>query len=483
MGKTLAKTTGDVAGTGVKVLLDSSSTVSKVAWDTLTTADKIVQDTANVILQVRDDTLTTSVHAAGLAVSPAAADAVLEFATKVFTAASASAIVDTILGVIHRSLEALTQSLSGAALILRDIYTNDANKVTTSYILNNLPALFLFLYDLIKPENVIPGFAPAVNGVVGGGVLGGSNPYNELDLEQEVNRNALVYQAQRLALSLVEILRLGRDYMPQRKLEDIKINVKLRSDFGGGDKPPEPTYTSKLGGDLVSRANEKWLFVNGIANELVWFEASCNKVRDRFGREVKGVFNRSDGFLWDLVECAGERSAAESNKLIERTESSRAAQTVLGKELESALWPEKGTPPEKVVMIAHSQGCLLLRLVLQDMVQRYGEGSPKRNDMKERLRVFTFANPSIDWRVIDDGTKQPLSSYAKITEHFAHELDFVARLGVATHQRTGYGDDVVFYSTNGRGHLFGAHYPLEAGAYEQGAESKLLRAVDGNEIS
>jgi len=432
--------------------------------------------------------LITWVRAASLAIIKRAADEFLKLATDEFTAASDSAIVDAIVGIVCRTVEALTQSLSGAALIWRGIFTNRTTGNTLDFILNRLPVLLSFLYDLGRPGTVLSESAPesAVDSVVeskGGEFPGQDNPYDELDLRQAVNQHAVVYQVQRIALTLVAVLKLGRQYVQPSGLGDLQMNVSLRSDFDKDGNPPEPTYTSKLGkAQAPPRLSEKWLFINGIANEQVWFRQSCDKIRDKFQREIRGIYNRSDGILWDLIECAGEHSMAELKDVVQRTQSSQAAQEVLERELRDALWPSSGSPPEKVVMIAHSQGCLLLRLVLQALVEDDPNGSQRRKDMKERLRVFTFGNPSIDWQVID-GTEQALSEYAKVTEHFAHKVDFVALLGVVSYRDTGYGSESVFYSKGGRGHLFGAHYPLEAKAYEEGGRSELLKAVNGREIA
>jgi hypothetical protein len=491
---TLVKVTGDGAGTVTNVLSNSSSTVYKVVKDTMSTADKIALDTKTTVLKVKDDTLATGVHAASRALSSRAADDFLKYATDVFTVADDAAVVDAILQVIQRSLEAMTQSLSGAALLWRAIFTNGTNEDTLGFILNHLYDLLQFLYDLVKPGNVVPRF-PAAGGVIEGnadGFPGRDNPYNEFDLRQKENRHAIIYQVQRVALTLIAILKIGREHVLPSGLGDLKMNVSLRSDFTRDGKPPRSTYVSRLVGLPASPPNEKWLFINGIANEFVWFQRSCDKIRDTFKREVKGIYNRSDGILWDLIECCGEHSAATvgnaKNDLIERTRSSKAAQDILKRELRDALWPVDRSAPDKVVMIAHSQGCLLLRLVLQTLVNEKPRGSQQRDsqqmDMKERLRVFTFGNPSIDWGVID-GKMRSLSEYAKATEHFAHKADFVAMLGVVTHrgdQDSGYDDDSVFYSTEGKGHLFGAHYPLGADAYNNGAQSTLLRAVDGGAI-
>ncbi|KAB5513143.1 hypothetical protein GE09DRAFT_1163617 [Coniochaeta sp. 2T2.1] len=434
--------------------------------------------------------LTSSIVAMAkipVALSIRTADAILKFATLVFTAAGDATVVDLVLGVIGHSLEATGRSLGEASQVWRGIFTNSTNEATLRYALDHLYELIRFLYDLFKPGNVIPRF-PAADGTIENGAVefpGRDNPYNELDLRQAVNRRAIIYQVNRVLLTLSIILKKGRESASEG-LERLEINASLPSDFDQDGNPPPPTYLSRLVSSPGRWTNQKWLFVNGVANEFVWFQLSCDKIRDTFGREVKGIYNRSDGILWDLIECAGEHSAAGKNDLIERTPSSKAAEEILKRELTDALWPVSGAAPNKVVMIAHSQGCMILRLALQTLVKET-KNSDRRSQMKERLRVFTFGNPSIDWRVVDaTETERSLSDYAKITEHFAHLADFVARVGVVGHrydQDSGYGEQSVFISKNGKAHLFGAHYPLGAEAYENGTNAKLFEAVGGEEIA
>ncbi|KAF5702868.1 hypothetical protein FMUND_13294 [Fusarium mundagurra] len=410
----------------------------------------------------------------------------LILAMKVFVAAGDTQVVDAILQVINRSLEAMTQSLSGAALIWRAIFTNGINKPSLNFILNHLPELGQFLYDLIRPGTVLGRF-PSPDGAtetLDAEFPGTDNPYNELGLWLPENRNAVVCQAQRVVLTIVAILKMGRGKIP-KGLDDVQLNVSLRSDFDANANPPSPTYISALQGGPPSPPNEKWLFINGIANEFFWFQRSCDKIRDTFNREVTGVYNRSDGILWDFIECCGERTGGEPNTLIERTQSSKAAQKALEQELRASLWPAADEVPDKVVMIAHSQGCLVLRLALQTLVTETPRGSPQRRIIKERLRIFTFGNPSIDWKVID-GTEQPLSKYVHTTEHFANETDFVAMLGVVMHRDdrgSGYDPNMIFYSKTGKAHLFGAHYSLGVDAYHGGENSQLLKAVNGTKIA
>ncbi|KAL8354990.1 hypothetical protein RB601_000676 [Gaeumannomyces tritici] len=476
----------------------------------LSTADRVVLDPNGTLRKFRDGARATMARASSL---------LLGYAVGVFAAAADWAGVDVIVKVAHRpldavraslggaavtvkvarrSLDAVGESLVGAAVIVTAIYSNCTNKDTLHFILHKLPELLRFLYDLVRPGTVIPGFLAAGDGGVieeetmdGSLFPGAYNPYDELDLGQDKNRRAVVYQLLRVALSLVAILEAGRAHPTPKELPGLRMNTRLGSDFEEDGMPPSPTYDSRLaemgggGGGSATTSDERWLFVNGIANERVWFQGSCDKIRDTFQRDVRGVYNRSDGFLWDLIECAGERSAAAAgrchNELIQRTKSSTSAQKELKAELERALWPPADDPPAKVVMIAHSQGCLLLRLVLQTLVLECGH--TRRADMRQRLRVFTFGNPCVDWRVaVDGGTGRFLSEYAWVTEHFAHTADFVARLGVVGHQ-PGYDKDSVFYSKGGKGHLFGAHYPLGMGSYHNGKKSVLLKAVSGDPIA
>jgi len=99
-------------------------------------------------------------------------------------------------------------------------------------------------------------------------------------------------------------------------------------------------------------------------------------------------------------------------------------------------------------MVAHSQGCLLLRLALEALVSMGMDVL-----MKERLYIFTFGNPSIHWKIETDG--RALSNFTARTEHFANERDFVAQLGVIAKRGGSYsGEDRVFIRKGSGGHLF-----------------------------
>ena len=482
---TVAKITTDTAGTGSKVLSDVAGSASKIKDAALSTSEKIAQDTQNLACKVSDDTLTTTVHAANHVLSSLAANTLLKYATDVYSTAGDVEVVDAILQIASRSVKAMGRSLGGAALIWKAIFTNHTNEDHLRFIMDHLYDLFRFLYDVVRPGTVISEPQSMNDAAVGSRpewYPATVNPFNELDLRHAANRYAVIHQVQRFALTLVKILKLAREQIPPSGLHAIPISFSLQNE---DENPPPPTYISKLERGLQSPERETWLFVNGIANEYVWFQRSCDKIRDTFKRDVKGIYNRTDGILWDLIETFGEHSSVRTNELLERTQSSKAAQRLLERELRDAVWPADGRDPGKVVMIAHSQGCLVLRLALQTLVVENPGGSQRRMEMKQRLRIFTFANPGIDWRVMD-GAEHSLSEYASLTEHFTHEADFVAVLGIVTHwadRGSGYDEDSIFFSKEGRGHLFGAHYPLRAEAYENGNNSELLKAVKGNKIA
>ena len=253
--------------------------------------------------------------------------------------------------------------------------------------------------------------------------------------------------------------------------------------------------------DRVKVKNEKWFFINGIATEPFWLHLACKKLAIWSSRDITGVYNRGDGILWDLIECAGERddhgvgSITSQNDLIQRTMSSVLAEQSLQNQLEAALQTPIEGPGSysNIVMIAHSQGCLILRLALEKLIEVHDDGSDIRTAMLRRLYVFTFGNPSVNWQFKNG---RQLSSYVRCTEHFANEKDFVAKLGVLNpHTRLGYGTDEIFVNKQPDwiGHLFGTQYSLDpnhygnrdapAGANPTGQNSWLLRCRNGAPVS
>ena len=384
--------------------------------------------------------------ATGLGVTVGLADTVLESARDYFLAGTAKVVTDLVFQAISHTLKAMTLNLANLLNIFTEVFSEASEPLC--YVWKNRSDFLKFLIDLAEAVR----FSKTDD-----------SRYNEWDMTSTNNRYAIVYQLQRLALSFIFFL----SNKGSIKLENLEMNTMLNSDFPNGIALP-PTVPAKL-----NKSKERWLFVNGICGEYHWLELSCNKLRDRFKKEITGVFNRSDGIIWDLIECAGERHLENQKTLLQRTKSSMDAQNILEKELINALWPSTKKATHQVVMIAHSQGCLLLRLVLQNILKKY-KRKTQRDDIKNRLSIFTFGNPSIDWKV-NDGSES-LHGYMKRTEHFANREDFVAKLGILNSynfEERGYLRQHVFISEC-KGHWFGSQYSLSKDDYHEGRNSTLL---------
>ncbi|KAJ0420680.1 hypothetical protein BJY00DRAFT_323709 [Aspergillus carlsbadensis] len=300
--------------------------------------------------------------------------------------------------------------------------------------------------------------------------------FNELDFSVFKNQHAAICQIQRLALSIVYILQhlfkpvaLGDiDMSGQTKLQSDR-GIGLRETYStgrGAQSNGEPDDTKDLDKKKlnptarahVDHNEEKWLFVNGIGGELFWLQLACDKLRAMFYREVTGVFNRGDGLLWDLVECAGQRSSYVPDPGPDS----------------ATLRTDVDGVNSHTIMIAHSQGCLLLRRVLEDLIESATTDPGLSHKMQTRLCVFTFASPSLHWKTQKSHPNPPhnldgtyLSSHVLRTEHFANRRDFVAQLGVLS-KDSDYGRDEVFINEDEDwiGHFFGTQYSLEPNLYE-----------------
>jgi hypothetical protein len=428
-------------------------------------------------------------------------DGILEIAWNVFKRATQKAILKTVAVILKTTFFALIGYIGPVDSIWNAIIDNPANQELFDTLKKDWWKVARFFVDLLEPMKRFVR-ADSKDGTPIPGADAWNN-YNELDMSQAMNRHAVLSQIQRFFKSIIEVFRqkdldLGRFEMDTRLVDTdthedaVTITALKRKD----DKVQRP---------------ETWLFVNGIAGEYYWNHLACSKIQDFFfdqdkhpeddsketqarRTQIKGVFNRSDGILWDLVECAGERTpeANAARRLSSRTRSSRDAQKALSIALRAALLDSKKSRKD-IIMIAHSQGCLLLRLTLEEI----HADKQLKDVMSHHLHVSTFGNPAYDWDV---------HAYVASTEHFANELDFVAKLGVLR-QYSSDGDQntkndmtycsqcesglsrdkkhllespkqLIFVNNKKQsGHLFGSQYSLQAKDYDcinDEADSALL---------
>ncbi|KAK5660204.1 hypothetical protein OQA88_13677 [Cercophora sp. LCS_1] len=383
-------------------------------------------------------------------------------------------------------LLAIINSFGELPIIRNGILSNGINGPTLELVWRQRVELVTFIVDLVECAKGL------VNADGSGSVNALEQPYNELDITQAMNRHGMICQLQRLVKSLVTIFQTSMKVQNLASI-DMTSNTTLESDLLPTPLVPLTHHIQVAPPALpgvTPIVDEDWFFVNGIGGEHHWLDLACKKLADAYGRQVVGIFNRGDGLLWDLVECAGQRtdreagSSTSQDSLIQATMSSVAAQEALYARLKSTLEPPSTKP---VVMVAHSQGCLVLRLALQQLITDGGQGMIDK--MQKRLYVFTFGNPSINWIFEHSGQPSEPDDLFRRTEHFANGTDFVAGLGVlkppvatdagAAVVSNGYPANVVYVNNRWKGHLFGAQYSLNPDDYTGAEPSWLLLCTPG----
>jgi len=440
-------------------------------------------------------------------------DGILETAWNIFREATQKAVLTTITVIFKTIICAMIGYMGPVDSIWKAIVDNPANQELLETLKKDWWKVTCFLVDILEPIKQFvsaeshDGMPPPA--------ASAWNQYNELDLSQPMNRHAVISQVQRFFKSIIEVFR-------QKDLDVARFDMSTRLETDSMRSVVMTTVLQReeasVEGVGVAETAESWIFVNGIAGEFFWNNLSVQKLQDFFfdpdqpedtSDKIKsrrttltGIFNRSEGIFWDLIECVSECRPQDTNignmannlfskaTLSSRTASSREAQGQLSQVLRDAL-SDSATSKRDIIMVAHSQGCLLLRLTIEQI--HLDADSELRDIMHSHLRVFTFGNPAYDWDV---------HAYTASTEHFANELDYVAKLGVLRKfssdpneaakneleycSRCRAGDDkhllmpkqLVFVNNRHQtGHLFASQYSLQARDYDcvdMQSESRLL---------
>lgn len=135
-----------------------------------------------------------------------------------------------------------------------------------------------------------------------------------------MNRHAVLRQIQRFLISILNVFR-------QKDLSIGEFEMDTRLETDTKEVLLITRTVLKRKNDNV-RSAELWLFVNDIGGEFYWNHLAVSKIQDFFfdvdnpednsedadarRTQIKSVFNRSDGILWDMIECVIE-SQSESN--------------------------------------------------------------------------------------------------------------------------------------------------------------------------
>jgi hypothetical protein len=188
---------------------------------------------------------------------------------------------------------------------------------------------------------------------------------------------------------------------------------------------PHLPYEVPEHGQMI-QDNEIWFFLNGICTNRSVLRLNGKALADLFQRKIHLMHNPSDGIVLDLLECLAGRTLQPISTL----------ESSVSHILEDAL-----NSHNKVVLIAHSQGGIITAGALHKLAQRL---SGSRARLLKKLEVYTFASAA---------TEQDFPQI--YSEHFIHDRDYVARIGVAGTPDQFSGR---FFHYDASGHLMNAHY-------------------------
>ncbi|KAL8947282.1 MAG: hypothetical protein Q9222_006419 [Ikaeria aurantiellina] len=193
--------------------------------------------------------------------------------------------------------------------------------------------------------------------------------------------------------------------------------------------------------------HEQWIFINGICTGYSGLQENVDRIALLFGRNVLGIHNQSYGFLSDLMEC-----------LLQRCLSYDTLDVRIAYEYVKSYLTNPDV--EKVVLIGHSQGGIIVSMVLDHLFPELPA------EIMGKLEVYTFGSAASHFHnppVSSSSLLHPSASRDTIPhiEHYANEYDMVPRWGVlyaiSSLLTNRYAGDV-FVRMGATGHLFVPHY-------------------------
>ncbi|KHT61600.1 hypothetical protein RJ45_22070 [Photobacterium gaetbulicola] len=218
--------------------------------------------------------------------------------------------------------------------------------------------------------------------------------------------------------------------------------------------------------------NEKWFFINGICTSKDMAKINACMLSYIFGRPVTPLHNPTNGITPDVFEAIIGRDFDKYTNI------ARTAKNLIWRELQKLKFQidDSNTHtkhPKKVVVIGHSQGGIIISNVVGQLILEHN-----KDPLLNFLEVYTFASAHDEYPSF--GTNEAPSCYQPpLTEHFANDEDFVARLGVL-HEHTHNKGEI--YLKKGAGHLLNYHYLIDflSGKYDAEGQSHLSKLRNSN---
>jgi len=245
-------------------------------------------------------------------------------------------------------------------------------------------------------------------------------------------------------------------------------------------------------GGTYSFPDEHWFFINGIATNEDVAKLKSAYLAHLFHRPVTVIQNATNSLALDLFECVIGKGFTRRPDAADRLSMTEPAWRATAAILEAL----NADCTRRVVVIAHSQGTIIManvllavsralrrdthkqwdaftnqlmgspdtqtRKILRDSIAHSlasltGVGKGDTYERLSKLEIYTFANCADRMRHVYPSGKIPYM------EHFANEMDLVARLGVLSPQRGIEGakisiDGPVFERKGAWGHLLNEHY-------------------------
>lgn len=204
--------------------------------------------------------------------------------------------------------------------------------------------------------------------------------------------------------------------------------------LAAAQRPPSECCYAGASELVGAYPTERWYFINGICTDQHWLQLNCQQLEAVFERPVVGIYNETNGIVVDIIESFAQRN------LNFPTQAARDAADFIRQDIRKGV--------NKVVLIGHSQGGIIVSIVLQLL---------NRNELAKLSAVFTFACAA-------DEFPNPRPK-GLVIEHYANRNDLVAELGVLHfHQRPTY-QGRLFVAERG-GHLLNTFYSLDPDDYQ-----------------
>jgi len=214
-------------------------------------------------------------------------------------------------------------------------------------------------------------------------------------------------------------------------------------------------------------------FVNGIATTPHWLGLNCTRLANHYGTACIGVFNPCYGLLLDLIECVVQRNFNIRTTIVRQT-----AERI----------QERLDAGEEVLLIGHSQGGIIVSLVVDAITLHYarlkysadGDGDDQTGPRTDGPRAAAAAGASGSLHPPrSSSSSSPLSRLAVLTfasaaSHFVNPHGLLPTLAHYVNRRDTVGwstlaaaaagklDGEVYRSVADSGrHLFNAAYSLD----------------------